>query len=137
MNIEPINVLTLLGMLGMAITWIYQRYIDRREQAQQRIVAARAEQERKAEEQLERIRLIRDIENESIANLKAELADLRAQLREERDARTQMQEELDKLRQENRMLRMYGRPEDQVRITELEARVAHLEAERDAPKGDK
>lgn len=124
----------LVAISGFAGLW-WQRRIDQRRLDQERIAAAEAASKREAEAEIERMRLVRDIENERLASFKAELAELRAQLRAERETTTQLQERIEKLEAENRKLRVFGRPEDQQRIRELEQRVAVLEAENRTLKG--
>lgn len=126
-------IVAISGFIGI---W-FQRRIDQRRLDQERIAAAQAASEKEAEEELSRMRLVHDIENERLASFKAELADLRAQLRAERDERAKLQAQFDTMEKEHRRLLMFGRAEDQQRIAELEQRVAHLEQENSTLRGDK
>jgi len=126
----------IVAVSGFAGLW-WQRKIDQRKLDQERIAAAQAAADKEEAAEIERIRLINQIENERLASFKAELADLRAQLKAERAASADLLARLEKLEHENRVLRMYGRKEDQERIAELEKRVAHLEQENNTLRGGK
>ncbi len=114
----------IVAVSGFIGVW-FQRRIDQRRLDQERFAAAQAASEKEAEEEIARMRLVRDIENERLASFKAELADLRVQLRTERDERAKLQAQFDTMEKEHRRLLMFGRAEDQQRIAELEKQVAH------------
>jgi len=142
MSVEPINVLTLLGMLGMAVAWVYQRRRDHDDAARARAAAmekAKAEAiEAAAAREHERAKLRTEMEDTLFTSVREEIASLRSRVAEaetdNRALREQVRalgEKLDKAEHENRQLRLYGRPEDQVRIRELEVRVKQLEEQGD------
>ncbi len=114
----------IVAVSGFVGLW-WQRRLDQRKLDAERIAAAQVASEQAAEDEIARMRLVHDIENERLASFKAELADLRAQLRAERDERAKLQAQFDTMEKEHRRLLMFGRAEDQARIAELEKQVAH------------